>query len=85
MGPDDAEPRADPDSMSYEQAISELESIIEGIEQGRIGLQESLAEYRRGALLLRRCRAILDIAEQEVQELTAEPDLPPPPAGGAGP
>lgn len=58
--------------MSYEQAIEELESIIERIEQGQVGLQESLTEYRRGAALLKRCRGILDVAEQQVQRMTAQ-------------
>lgn len=58
--------------MSYEQAIEELESIIERIEQGQVGLQESLIEYRRGAALLKRCRGILDVAEQQIQRMTAQ-------------
>jgi exodeoxyribonuclease VII small subunit len=58
--------------MSYEQAIEALESIIERIEQGKIGLQESLAEYQRGAALLKRCRGILDVAEQQIEKLTVE-------------
>jgi exodeoxyribonuclease VII small subunit len=59
------------DSLTYEQAIAELEGIIERIEQGEIGLQESLEAYRRGAALLRRCTGILEAAEQQVEELAA--------------
>jgi exodeoxyribonuclease VII small subunit len=70
MGQAAAAPPAE--SMTYEQAIAELESIIERIEQGEAGLQESLDAYRRGAALLRRCTAILESAEQQVQELAAE-------------
>ena len=57
--------------LTYEQAIAQLETIIDRIEQGEVGLEESLAEYRRGAALLRRCRGILDVAEQQIEELTA--------------
>ncbi|MHC4766711.1 MAG: exodeoxyribonuclease VII small subunit, partial [Planctomycetota bacterium] len=64
--------RPDPDKMSYEQVIEELESIIGRIEQGKIGLAESLAEYQRGAALLRRCRGILEVAEQQIEKLTVE-------------
>ncbi len=67
-----ADIRPGPQKMSYEQAIEELESIIERIEQGQVGLQESLTEYRRGAALLKRCRGILDVAEQQVQRMTAQ-------------
>ena len=61
-----------PDKLTYEQAIDELEKIIERIEQGEVGLEDSLAEYRKGASLLKRCRSILDSAEQQIQELTAQ-------------
>ena len=64
--------RPDPDKMSYEQAIEELESIIGRIEQGKIGLAESLAEYQRGAALLKRCRGVLEAAEQQIEKLTVE-------------
>ncbi|MCH7797900.1 MAG: exodeoxyribonuclease VII small subunit [Planctomycetes bacterium] len=60
------------ESMTYEQALAELEALIERIERGEIGLEESLAEYRRGAALLTRCRAILDTAEQQIEQLTAD-------------
>lgn len=58
------------ESLSYEQAAEQLESIIEQIEAGEIGLEKSLAEYERGMALLKHCRAILDRAEQRVAELT---------------
>lgn len=61
-----------PDDLSYEQAIGELESIIAGIERGDIGLEESLAQHRRGAALLKRCRSILERAEQELEQLAAD-------------
>ena len=61
-----------PQTLSYEQAIGELESLIQRIEQGEVGLEESLAEYRRAAALLKRCRAILDTAEQQIEQLKAD-------------
>ena len=61
-----------PDSMSYEQAIGELESLIQRIEQGEVGLEESLAEYRRGAALLKRCRSVLEAAQAQIEELTSD-------------
>jgi exodeoxyribonuclease VII small subunit len=62
----------DPDKMTFERAIEELESIIGRIEQGKIGLAESLAEYQRGAALLKRCRGILEVAEQQIEKLSVE-------------
>jgi exodeoxyribonuclease VII small subunit len=63
--------RPDPERMSFEQLLEELESIIGQIEEGKVGLEESLARYQRGTHLIRRCREILDKAEQEVERLTA--------------
>lgn len=62
--------RPDPEKMSYEEAIEELESIVERIERGEIGLEESLAERRRGEALIKRCRGILEHAEQELEQVT---------------
>jgi exodeoxyribonuclease VII small subunit len=62
----------DPKQMSFEQAVQELESIIERIEQGEVGLEQSLDEYRRGGTLIKRCRDILDVAEQQIQKMTAQ-------------
>jgi exodeoxyribonuclease VII small subunit len=66
--------RRDPESMSFEQATEELEAIIDRIEQGEIGLEQSLAERKRGEQLIRRCRAILDAAEQELEQAAAPQD-----------
>lgn len=61
--------RPDPAQMTYEQAIAELEAINQRIEQGSIGLEESLAEYRRGLALSQRCGSILSAAEQELKTI----------------
>lgn len=55
---------------SFEESVAELESIIERIEHGEIGLEESLRQFKRGDELVKRCRAILDRAEHEVAELS---------------
>jgi exodeoxyribonuclease VII small subunit len=61
--------RPDPSGLNYEQAIAELESISQRIENGEIGLEESLEAYRRGVALERRCAQILDTAEQEIKKI----------------
>jgi exodeoxyribonuclease VII small subunit len=62
----------DPETMRFEAAIEELEAIIEQIESGEIGLEESLAARRRGEALIRRSRTILDVAEQELEQATVD-------------
>jgi exodeoxyribonuclease VII small subunit len=66
-----ADSRPDPSDLTYEQAIEELESISDRIEKGEVGLEESLAEYRRGMALAKRCTEILSVAEQEIKRLKA--------------
>lgn len=56
-------------SMSYEHAVTELEAIIDRIESGDIGLEESVKAYERGVALQAHCKTILARAEQRVTEL----------------
>jgi len=60
------------EKLSFEQSLEQLEAIVERIESGEVGLEESLAEYESGAKLVKRCRAILDKAEKRIAELTAD-------------
>ena len=69
---DDAQLDAEVASLPFEQAVEQLESIIERIEEGSVGLEATLGEYRRGHALLRRCKAILDGAEQEIRRLSLD-------------
>jgi exodeoxyribonuclease VII small subunit len=62
------------DELTFEQALAQLESIVTAIEQGKIGLQDSIAEYEKGVKLLRRCRAVLAEAEMKIQRLQVTED-----------
>ena len=53
----------------YESALAELEKIIAFMESGKLGLEDSLAAYQRGAELLVYCRDQLSQAEQKVRIL----------------
>ncbi len=64
--PDPAQP---PD---FEHAIAEVEAIIQRIEAGEVGLEESIVQYERGVQLIKGCRAVLDKVEQRVADLTAQ-------------
>jgi exodeoxyribonuclease VII small subunit len=67
-GHDDQLPAVE--DMSFEEAAEELEAINDRIESGEIGLEDSLRAYERGMKLIARCRAILDAAEQRVEEIS---------------
>ncbi|MCC6680909.1 MAG: exodeoxyribonuclease VII small subunit [Phycisphaeraceae bacterium] len=60
--------------LRFEEAIEQLEALIERIESGEIGLEESLQQYEVGAKLIQRCRTILDSAEKKIAELTEGED-----------
>lgn len=58
--------------LGYEEAIEELERIVERMEGGESTLEESLREYARGDALVRRCRQVLDQAEQRIQSIAGQ-------------
>ncbi|MEM0915167.1 MAG: exodeoxyribonuclease VII small subunit [Planctomycetota bacterium] len=58
--------------VGFEAAIARVEAIVERIESGEAGLEESIAEYEQGVALVKRCRAVLDRAEKRIQELTVD-------------
>ena len=52
-------------ALNYEEAVARLERIIDRIEAGEVGLEESLAEYERGVLLVARCRQLKEDALED--------------------
>lgn len=61
-------PQEDP--LTFEQALAELDRIVHDLEDGQIGLEESLARYEQGVGLLKRCYGQLREAEQKILLLT---------------
>jgi exodeoxyribonuclease VII small subunit len=60
---------------SFEDSLSDLERIVRDLEDGQLGLDDSLARYEEGVALIRRCQAQLAAAEQRILLLTGvEPD-----------
>lgn len=72
---------------SFEDAIRELDTLVERMESGSLSLEESLRAYRRGAELVAHCRKALAEVQQQVKVLEGEllkPFEPDAGAGGAG-
>lgn len=59
----------------FEEALSELESLVETLEQGEQSLEESLKSFERGVELTRTCQKALDEAEQKVRMLSSESEV----------
>ena len=55
--------------FDFEKALAELESLVEKMEKGDLGLEESLKHFERGVALTRACQKALSEAEQKVQIL----------------
>lgn len=60
--------------LTFEEALGQLEAIAEQIEQGKIGLEESITQYERGMALVKQCREILAKAEHRIQQLQERSD-----------
>jgi len=58
----------------FEKALAELESLVEKLESGDLALDESLADFKRGVELTRQCQAVLDRAQQSVEQLMQTDD-----------
>ena len=53
--------------VSYEQALAELDRLVERMEAGQLPLDQLLDAYRRGAELLGFCRSRLQAVEDQVK------------------
>ncbi len=57
-------------TLKFEDALRELEALVESMEQGNLSLEESLKAFERGIELTRNCQKSLEEAEQKVEILT---------------
>jgi len=55
--------------MSFEQALAELETIVRALESGQSQLEQSIAQYERGAALKAHCEAKLAAARLRVEKI----------------
>ena len=58
--------------ISFEQALEELQGVVEKLEAGKVPLEDSLALYERGMELVKICNGRLDRAEQRVSIVRPE-------------
>lgn len=74
VGMAEAESRADiaPDSLSFEDALRELEMIVQRLERGDVPLDDSITLYARGEALRAQCQKRLADAEARIEKLTLD-------------
>jgi exodeoxyribonuclease VII small subunit len=61
-------------SLSFEDALAELEKIVRQLEEGKGGLDASIKAYERGAALKRHCEAKLKEARARIDKIMLAAD-----------
>ena len=61
-------------ALSFEQALEELEKIVEELETGEVGLEDSLKLYEKGIGLYRLCMKRLEDLQGKIEVLVKELD-----------
>ena len=64
----------DPQQMTYEEARDELVAIVRQLESGQAPLEATLELWERGEALAARCRAVLEGAQERLQQIV-RPEL----------
>ena len=62
--------------ISFEQAIAELQGVVERLEAGKVALEDALALYERGVSLVKICNDRLDLAQQRVSAVRFDGNEP---------
>ncbi len=60
--------------LSFEAALTRLETIVDSMEQGEVPLAELLAKYEEGSKLLKVCESRLKDAELKIEKLKKQKD-----------
>jgi exodeoxyribonuclease VII small subunit len=61
---------ADDPEIPFEEALENLERIVDDLQRGELDLAASLASYEKGVALLARCQSLLDGVDRSVALLT---------------
>ncbi|GGQ22007.1 exodeoxyribonuclease VII small subunit [Shewanella litoralis] len=63
------------ENLSFEQSLTELETIVAHLEQGEVSLDDALKQFERGITLVRQSQTKLEQAQQKVSILLSENDV----------
>ncbi|MFK7778709.1 MAG: exodeoxyribonuclease VII small subunit [Gimesia sp.] len=61
---------ANSEAPLFEESLTELQDIVNTLEDGAAGLEASMEQFERGVKLLRSCYQSLESAEQKIEILT---------------
>lgn len=54
---------------TFEEAVAELEALVDAMDSQTVGLDQLLTDYKRGAFLVKHCRDRLSQVRKEVLEI----------------
>ena len=60
--------------FNFEDAMKELEAIVDNMEHGEFNLEESIKQFEQGVSLTKKCQEALREAEQKVSQLSLNGD-----------
>lgn len=60
------------EDLGFEEALGELEQIVEELEGGQVELERMLDRFERAMALRKRCAALLADAETRIEQLVNE-------------
>ena len=60
--------------MTFEDAMRELERVVNDLDRGDVALDRSIALYERGAALKAHCERLLEAAEEKIAQITLDGD-----------
>ncbi|MEB1806539.1 MAG: exodeoxyribonuclease VII small subunit [Bacillaceae bacterium] len=60
------------EELSFEDAITELESVVEKLEQGDVPLEEAISMFQQGMTLSKLCHDKLTVVEKQLEQILTE-------------
>jgi exodeoxyribonuclease VII small subunit len=60
------------EKLGFEEAMRRLDDIVEAMEAGEIGIEESISKYEEAMQLAGHCRKILDQCEQRIKKIQVD-------------
>jgi exodeoxyribonuclease VII small subunit len=69
----DEKKTADIANLTFEQALQQLEQIVQQLEKGQVALEDSISIYEKGTALKAHCEAKLRDAEARIEKIVIGP------------
>ncbi len=64
--------KKDQDKKKFEQALEDLEKVVERLESGELSLEDSLAAFEQGVKMVRYCNQKLNEVERKIELLVKD-------------